>query len=152
MAAEIGKPAPDFRLPDQTSTMVSLQDLRGFKAIIVFIPFPFTTVCEGELRAIRDDYAHLTSIGARIVAITTTPQPSNRAWSEQNSFPFPILADFWPHGAVTMAYGAFNDANGAARRYSYILDGEGVVRAIVRSEQLPEGRQHAEYAKVLAEL
>src|SRR5688572_13213433 len=103
MPAEIGQPAPDFRLPDQTNKRVALEDLEGSKAIIVFIPFPFTEVCEGELAAIRDDYAMFESLGTKIVAITTTPRPSVKAWSEQNGFLFPILSDFWPHGAVASA-------------------------------------------------
>lgn len=152
MPAEIGKPAPDFKLPDQTNNPVSLEDLKGSKAIIVFIPFPFTGVCEGELCAIRDDYANLEGLGAKVVAITTTPRPSVKAWSDQNNFQFPILSDFWPHGAVAKEYGAFNEANGAAWRYSYILDADGIVRAMVRSEQMPQGREHAEYAKALAEI
>jgi peroxiredoxin len=152
MPAEIGKPAPDCNLPDQSNNRGSLAHLKGSKAIIVFIPFPFTGVCEGELCAIRDDYSNLTGLGAKVVAITTTPRPSVKAWSDQNNFQFPVLSDFWPHGAVAKEYGSFNEENGAARRYSYILDAEGVVRAMVRSEQLPQGREHSEYAKALAEI
>ena len=57
-----------------------------------------------------------------------------------------------PHGAAAKAYGVFNEANGAAYRYSFILDADGIVRATVRSEQLPQGREHSEYAKALAEI
>ena len=71
---------------------------------------------------------------------------------DDEAIEFPILSDFWPHGAVAKEYGAFNEANGAAYRYSYILDAAGVVRAMVRSEQLPQGREHSEYAKALAEI
>ena len=152
MPAEIGQPAPDFKLPDQANNPVTLDDLKGSKAIIVFIPFPFTGVCESELCAIRDDYAHLEGLGAKVIAITTTPRPSVKAWSDQNNFQFPILSDFWPHGAVAQAYGSLNEANGAAWRYSYILDADGVVRSIVRSDQLPQARQHEEYARALGEI
>ncbi len=152
MPAEIGKPAPDFKLPDQSNNPVSLEDLKGQKAIIVFIPFPFTGVCEAELCAIRDDYSNLESLGAQVVAITTTPRPSVKAWHDKNGFQFPVLSDFWPHGAVAQAYGAFNEANGAAWRYSYILDADGIVRSMVRSEQLPQAREYEAYAKALAEV
>ena len=137
MPAEIGKPAPDFKLPDQSNNPFTLDDLKGQKSIIVFIPFPFTGVCEGELCAIRDDYANLENLGAKVIAITTTPRPSVKAWSDQNKFQFPILADFWPHGATAQAYGCFNEANGGAMRYSFILDAAGIVRSIVKSDQLP---------------
>ena len=152
MPAEIGQPAPDFKLPDQSNNPFSLEDLKGSKSIIVFIPFPFTGVCESELRAIRDDYSSFAELGARVIAITTTPWPSVKAWSDQNSFQFPILSDFWPHGAVSKEYGAFNEASGGAYRYSYLLDADGIVRAFVRSEQLPQGRVHEEYVRALAEI
>ncbi len=152
MPAEIGKPAPDFKLPDQDNNQVSLEDLKGSKAIVVFIPFPFTGNCTTELCAIRDDYSNLEGLGAKVVAITTTPRFSIKEWATQNNFQFPILSDFWPHGVVAQAYGAFNEANGAAWRYSYILDAEGTVRAMVRSEQLSQTREYEEYAKALAEI
>lgn len=152
MPAEIGKLAPDFTLPDQNNQLVSLSDLKGQKALIVFIPFPFTGVCDREVCAIRDDYSRLEGLGARVIAISTTPRPSLTVWSEQNSFQFPILSDFWPHGEVARAYGCFNEANGAAWRYSFILDAEGIVRHIVRSEQLPQAREHEAYALALAEI
>ena len=33
---------------------------------------------------------------------------SNKAWADQNDLDFPVLSDFWPHGAVTDAYGTFD--------------------------------------------
>jgi alkyl hydroperoxide reductase subunit AhpC len=51
-----------------------------------------------------------------------------------------------------MAYGCFDEATGAAMRYSFILDAAGIVRGIVRSDQLTIGRQHEEYAKALLEM
>lgn len=152
MPAEIGKLAPDFRLPDQNDILVSRADLLGKKALVLFFPFPFTRVCEGELRAVQDDYARFLDLGAKVVAITTTPRPAIRAWAEQQGFEFPILSDFWPHGEVARAYGVLNEDNGAPYRYSFILDPDGIVRYVVRSDYLTEGRQHEEYAEALAQL
>ena len=50
MTIEIGQEAPDFELKDQNGDAVKLSSFRGDKAVaLVFIPFPFTGVCEGEL-------------------------------------------------------------------------------------------------------
>ncbi|NIR35725.1 MAG: redoxin domain-containing protein, partial [Actinobacteria bacterium] len=44
MAAEIGAPAPAFNLPNIDREMVSSEDLKGSKAVVMFIPFPFTGI------------------------------------------------------------------------------------------------------------
>jgi mycoredoxin-dependent peroxiredoxin len=42
--------------------------------------------------------------------------------------PFPLLSDYWPHGAVGKAYGIFNEERGMDKRAAYVLDAKGVVR------------------------
>lgn len=150
MAAQIGQPAPDFTLLDQQGNKVSLSDFKGQKTIVVFIPFPFTGNCQNELCAIRDDYSQFEGLGAKIVSITCDTRHANRRWTEDNNFQFPILSDFWPHGATCQAYGCFNETTGSAWRWSFVLDAEGIVRDIIKSESLSEVREHAAYEKALA--
>jgi peroxiredoxin (alkyl hydroperoxide reductase subunit C) len=150
MPAEIGKPAPDFSLKDQQNNTVSLADLKGSKALIVFIPNPFTGVCDSEACAIRDDFSGLQSLGAKVVIITVHARPAIAKWVETYKLPFPVLSDYWPHGATAQAYGAFNEALGIANRYSYVLDENGIVREIVKSDQLPQAREYEAYKKALA--
>ncbi len=42
--------------------------------------------------------------------------------------PFPLLSDYWPHGAVGEAYGIFNNERGMDKRAAYVIDAKGVVR------------------------
>ena len=42
--------------------------------------------------------------------------------------PFPLLSDYWPHGAVGKAYGVFNEERGMDKRAAFVLDAKGVVR------------------------
>lgn len=152
MSLAIGTPAPPFTLRNIDRSEVSLDDLKGRKSLIVFIPFPFTGVCEGELCALRDDRARLAELDANVVAITTTPMPSNKAWSEQNGFGFPVLSDFWPHGEVATAYDTFNEALGAAMRTTYVLDADGIIRDVIASEELGVAREHEAYAESLSKI
>ena len=55
MPAEVGKPAPDFTLKDQDNNEVSLSSLKGKKTVVMFIPFPWTGICDSEACAVRDD-------------------------------------------------------------------------------------------------
>ena len=52
-------------------------------------------------------------------------------WAEHlGGLSYPLCSDFWPHGAVTRAYGVFNDEIGRPDRSIVIVDREGVVRYI----------------------
>ena len=121
----VGSPAPHFELHDQNGDLVSLDSLKGSKSLIVFIPFPFTGICDDEACAIRDNLANLNDLDATVVIITVHAVPVTSKWAQENGFEFPVLSDYWPHGATTQAYGAFNETTGGANRYTFVLDGEG---------------------------
>ena len=148
----IGAPAPAFELRNTEGNAVSLESLKGRKSLIVFIPFPFTGTCESELCAIRDRLADLNALDANVVAITTDTVFSNAEWSKKNGFGFPVLSDFWPHGAVTDSYGAFDPKVGAANRATYVLDKDGIVRTIIATESRKFAREVEHYVEALEEI
>ncbi len=152
MTVTIGQPAPDFSLPDQDRQAVTLADLAGRKTLLVFIPFPFTGICEGELCTLRDHLADLDGLDANVVAITCDTPFANKRWSDENGFGFPVLSDYWPHGEVARRYGAFNETVGAANRRTVVLDTDGVVRRIIETDSLGTPREYEEYVTALAAL
>jgi mycoredoxin-dependent peroxiredoxin len=147
---ETGTHAPGFTLLNQDREPVTLDDLKGGRSVIVFIPFAFTRTCEGELCQIRDEYALFNDAQARVVAITCNTLHANRVWREHRGFQFDILSDWWPHGAVSRLYDTFNEDFGYAERTTYFLDEEGVVTDVTLSENLGEGRDFEIYRSVLA--
>lgn len=55
--------------------------------------------------------------------------PSLKAWSEQlGGIPFPLLSDYWPHGAVGRSYGVFNEERGMNARSVFLVDAQGIIR------------------------
>jgi len=150
MVAAIGSAAPAFELRGTDKNLVSSDSLKGHKSLIVFIPFPFTGNCEAELCMIRDERARLVELDANVVAITCDTVPANGAWAAQNGFDFPLLSDFWPHGDVAKAYGAFNELTGSANRFTFVLDAGGVVRDIINTESLGVTREFELYTQALA--
>jgi len=146
----IGQPAPSFSLRDQSREVITLDDLKGRKSLVVFIPFPFTGVCHGELCAIRDNLAALNEFEAGVIVITCDTLAVNKKWSEENGFDFPVLSDFWPHGQTAIAYGAFDDRTGGAKRYTFVLDEDGVVRNEIKSEELGTPREFDLYLEALS--
>ncbi|MHC9297169.1 peroxiredoxin [Mycobacterium sp. LTG2003] len=125
----IGSSAPDFTLRDQNGRPVTLSGYRGTKdVLLVFFPLAFTGVCEGELGEIRDNLPNYENDDSAVVAISVGPPPTHRIWSIESGFTFPVLSDFWPHGAVTQAYGVFNDDAGYPNRGTFVVDRAGTIR------------------------
>ena len=152
MSVEVGQPAPDFSLKDQNNEVVSLSDFKGKKnVVLIFHPLAFTGICEGELCAVRDELPSFSNDDVQVLSISVAPAPTHKMWANQQGFTFPLLSDFWPHGAVAQAYGCFDDAKGVATRATYVIDKEGIVRWQV-SNAIPDKRDHTEYLKAIAEL
>jgi peroxiredoxin (alkyl hydroperoxide reductase subunit C) len=150
MPAEVGQPAPDFTLRDVDNNPVSLADLKGKKTVLMFVPFPWTGICDNESCDLRDDQG-FENEGAQTVIISTYPRPALKHWSDENNLGnLKVLSDFWPHGATSQAYGAFNETVGSNWRASYVLDENGVVRDIIRTDSLGERREHAKYKQALS--
>ena len=125
---EAGTEAPDFTLKDQDGQPVTLSALRGRNVLLVFFPLAFTGICQGELDEIRDNLSSFVNDDTQTLAISVGPPPTHKVWARQSGFTFPVLSDFWPHGAAAKAYGVFNDGTGFANRGTFVVDRTGVIR------------------------
>jgi peroxiredoxin len=150
MAAQIGVPAPDFTLKDQNNQLVSLSSFRGKKnVVLIFYPSAFTRTCHSELCAIRDELPSFENDDVQVLAVSVDSVYAHKVWANEEGFTFPLLADFWPHGAVAQAYGCFDEVSGRAARGTYIIDKAGVLRWQVVNA-IPDARDQAEYLRVLS--
>lgn len=123
-----GTRAPDFVLRDQNNQRVALGSFIGHRrVIVVFFPLAFTGTCEGELGYLRDHLPEFDNETTALVAISVGPPPTHKVWSSLQGFLFPILSDFWPHGAVATDYGVFNPRSGYANRGTFVIDLDGMV-------------------------
>ena len=149
---DVGDAAPDFELPDGDRTPVRLSSYRGEKnVIVVFYPLAFTGTCQGELCAIRDEIADFSSDDVQTLAISCDSTAVHAKWAAEQGYTFPLLADFWPHGAAATSYGVFDDKIGLALRGTFIIDKQGTVAYKVVNA-IPDARDTGEYRRVLAAL
>jgi peroxiredoxin len=153
MSVAVGQEAPDFTLKDQDGNDVTLSSFRGkSNVVLVFYPFTFTGVCEGELCSLRDDISDFESSNAQVLALSCDTRHAQKQWAEQKGYNFPVLSDFWPHGAVTKAYGVFNEQLGCANRATFVIDKDGKVVDTFASDNLGTAREKKEYEAALAQL
>jgi len=148
----VGSVAPDFELKDQHGEKVSLSSFKGTKNVVVlFIPFSFTGTCTGELCAIRDDLAAFQNDDVQVLAISCDSKNTQKVFAEKEGYKFPVLSDFWPHGATAKAYQIFNEDLGCALRGTFIIDKSGVIRwAVVNG--LGDARNNGDYKAAIATL
>jgi peroxiredoxin (alkyl hydroperoxide reductase subunit C) len=129
MPIEVGAVAPDFELKDQNGQDVRLSSFRGVKnVLVVFYPLAFTGICTGELCSVRDNLHDFVNDAVQTLTISVDSSPTHKVFAEKEGYAFPLLADFWPHGAVASAYGVFNEGAGIANRGTFLIDKEGIVR------------------------
>ena len=150
MSLTIGQEAPDFTLKNQFGEDVSLSSFRGKKNVVVlFYPFAFSGICTGELCTLRDDLGAYQNDDTELLAISCDAMYSQKAFAEAEGYKFSLLADFWPHGEVSKAYGVFNEDRGLAIRGTFIVDKEGKLRWQVVNGP-GDARVAAEYKAALA--
>jgi mycoredoxin-dependent peroxiredoxin len=151
MTLSVGDTAPEFSLPDQDKQVVSLAGLRGAPVLLVFYPFAFSSICTGELCQLRDELSAYTDAGVKVLAISTDPVFSLKAFREKEGFEFPLLSDFWPHGATAQAYGVFNDKAGMALRGTFLVDAEGNI-AFAEVNQPGDAREQSGWKGAVQQL
>ncbi|MET8123070.1 peroxiredoxin [Micromonospora sp. NPDC005291] len=151
MPIEVGADAPDFVLKDQNNQEVRLSAFRGRRTVLlVFYPLAFTGTCQGELGEVRDNLDEYVNDDVQVLTISVDSVYSHKIWADREGYQFPMLADFWPHGAVAQAYGVFNDVAGFANRGTFVIDKAGVVR-FAEMNGPGEARDQQGWRKAIAE-
>jgi mycoredoxin-dependent peroxiredoxin len=149
---DVGTVAPDFTLKDQNGQPVTLSNFRDVKhVLLVFFPLAFTGICQGELDEIRDHLPDYENDDTATLAISVGPPPTHKVWAIQSGFTFSVLSDFWPHGAVSQAYGVFNDRAGVANRGTFVVDRAGIIR-FAEMKQPGQARDQSVWTEALKEL
>src|SRR3954469_24744623 len=151
MTLSVGDRAPEFSLPDQDKQVVSLADLRGTPVLLEFYPFAFSGICTGELCQLCDELTAYTDAGVRVLAISTDQVFSLTDFRAKEGFEFPLLSDFWPHGATAQTYGVFNEKAGMALRGTFLVDAEGRV-AFAEVNQPGDAREQSGWKDAVGQL
>ena len=152
MTLQIGQQAPDLELRDQHGATVTLSSYRGSKAVVLmFYPFAFSGVCTGELSEVRDNQPAFESDDVQLLAVSCDPMFALRAFADRDGLTFPLLSDFWPHGATAQAYGVLDEERGCSDRSTFVVDRDGVLRWAVHNA-MRDARDLEEQARVLTEV
>jgi peroxiredoxin Q/BCP len=133
-----GRPAPDFRLPDETGRVVSLGDFRGRKVVLYFYPKDSTPGCTQQACDFRDNLARLGERGTAVLGLSADSVESHRRFKEKQGLNFPLLSD--PERKALEAYGVWQEKSLYGRRFM------GIVRTTVLVDE--RGRVEKVWPKV----
>jgi len=139
---DVGGLAPDFEGEDQEGGRFRLSSLRGRWVILYFYPKDETLGCTAEACTFRDTMELLRGLGAEVVGVSTQDRESHRRFAAHHGLNFRIVAD--PDKAITRNYRALG-LLGYAKRVTYLIDGDGKIRDVHRSEVDPRG--HVEHVR-----
>ena len=124
--AEVGNPAPDFSLPDQDGTLVSLAEFRDESVVVLyFYPKDNTSVCTAQACGFRDSYETFQEAGAEVIGISSDSVDSHEGFAAEHGLPFHLLSD--AEGEVRGRYGA-TSLLGIPGRVTFVIDKTGVIR------------------------
>ncbi len=149
---KVGSQAPDFELPRENETLVTLREMLGAgPVVLLYIPSAWGFVCSIEMTTFRDRYGEFVSAGGQLVAINTQSPKTNAVWSEHLHLPFHMLGDF--DGKVSERYGILLGEESyypnASNRSIFIISKEGVITHIWVAE---EPAMEPNYDEVLRKL
>ena len=131
LKVKVGDPAPDFTLPSVAGEEITLSRFKGEKNVVIsFVPAAWTPVCSDQwpgYNIVKDMFDENDAV---LLGITVDNIPTLYAWTKQmGKLWFPVLSDFWPHGAVADRYGVMR-SDGVSERALIFIDKKGIIRDI----------------------
>ncbi|WP_310964280.1 thioredoxin-dependent thiol peroxidase [Nocardioides terrisoli] len=116
-----GDTAPDFTLPTDDGSTVSLSGLRGRKVIVYFYPAAMTPGCTKQACDFTDSLESLRSAGYEVVGISPDKPAKLARFRERDALRIALASD--EDRSVMTAYGAF----GEKKLYGKVV--QGVIRS-----------------------
>ena len=147
----IGMKAPDFTLPDQDGTPVSLSDFRGKKVVLYFYPKDNTPGCSRQACAFAAAYEGFRAKNVAVIGVSKDSVASHVKFAEKYNLPFRLLSD--PDRVAIEAYGVWQEKKQCGKvsmgvvRTTFLIDEEGNVAKI-----MPKVKPDTNAAEILAEL
>jgi peroxiredoxin Q/BCP len=135
MALQIGDPAPDFSLPDESGNPVSLADLRGQRVVVYFYPKDDTSGCTKEACGFRDLWSSFEDHGIRVLGISKDGAASHAKFISKYELPFTLLTDAEPC-PVASAYESYGLKKFMGKEYMGMLRHTFVVDPNGKLEQI----------------
>ena len=119
---QVGQQAPEFSLPSQEGSPVSLKEFRGKWVVLYFYPKDMTQGCTIEAHNFQQDLGKYGQHNAVIVGVSVDSTDSHKEFCAKESLTFKLLADTGKK--VVDEYGSLG-SRGVASRNTFLIDPAG---------------------------
>ena len=116
---EIGSLAPNFTLPDENNSSVTLSDYLGKKVLVYFYPRASTPGCTTQACALRDNKEDLAALNVVVLGISPDTPKKLTNFINKQELNFTLLSD--EDHAVTEKYGAWDMKKFMGREFMGVL-------------------------------
>ena len=129
MPAE-GQKAPEFTLPSQDGSPISLDQYRGKWVVLYFYPKDMTPGCTIEAHKFQDALAQFEAKNAVILGVSVDSPDSHKQFCAKDGLTFHLLAD--TDLKVVSEYGSLGGFNGLviANRNTFLIDPKGNIAKV----------------------
>jgi peroxiredoxin Q/BCP len=126
----VGQIAPDFTLPSQDGSQISLASFRGKWVVLYFYPKDMTSGCTIEAHNFQRDLPLYEKQNAVILGVSVDTPDSHRQFCTKEGLTFRLLAD--PEHKAVDAYGSLGNFAGfkIANRNTFLIDPAGKIAKI----------------------
>ena len=129
MTPVLNKQLPDFEAQATSGVKYTPQAFSGHSVVLYFYPKDDTPGCTKEACSLRDGHGAILATGTVVLGVSGDDVKSKKAFAEKYHLPFSILAD--PEKKILEAYGVKMPIIGLAKRVTFIIDKQGVIRHIL---------------------
>ncbi len=140
-ALAVGDKAPDFSLPDDGGSLVSLRDFAGHPLVIYFYPKDDTSGCTKEAQDFSEKIAAFREAGAAVLGVSPDSAASHAKFKTKHEIALPLLSD--ESKAMLEAYGVWAEKSMYGRKYmgvertTFLVKGDGTIAAIWPKVKVP---------------
>ena len=131
---QAGQLAPDFTLPDQNGTPVTLSDYNGCKRIVYFYPRDNTPGCTRQACAFAAAQHVYAEHGIIVIGISKDSVASHTRFAQKYDLPFLLLSD--PERIAIESYGVWQEKKSYGKtsmgvvRTTFYIDEQGVIQKV----------------------
>jgi len=125
---KVGDKTPDFTA-ESTHGVVTLSNYRGKNIVLYFYVKDMTPGCTTQSIGMKDSIDAIRALNAEVLGISSDNLEMHKKFLERYKLNFPLIAD--TDNKISKAYGVYNEEKGRARRVTFIIDKDGIVRHII---------------------
>ncbi len=136
-----GNPAPDFTLPGDNASEISLTSYRGSPVVLYFYPKDNTSGCTKQAQGFNELASEFAAAGVTIIGVSPDPVASHDKFKAKFELTFPLAAD--TDTEVANAYGVWKEKSMYGRKYmgversTFLIDKNGDIAKMWRNVKVP---------------